>query len=84
MEEIRDGTYMPFGDAVIPIYLRTVTAGAATIDGMKPAVHTICAMFGDPRAVPNAMKFKCTQVKLTTAAKQTATLVVPADWYDSK
>jgi hypothetical protein len=30
------------------------------------------------------MKFKCTQVKLTTAAKQTATLVVPADWYDSK
>ena len=35
VDELRDGTHMPFSDQVLPIYLRGVTAGAAAIDGMR-------------------------------------------------
>jgi RNA polymerase sigma factor (sigma-70 family) len=77
--ELRDGTNMPFGDTIVPIYIRGVSEGAATIEGMRPGAHTICALFGDPRSMdPSALKFKCSPVKLTAAAKQTATVVIPA------
>jgi len=79
-DELRDGTRMPVGDQVMPMYARGITAGAATIEGMRPGAHTMCAIVGDPR-IPSAMKFKCTPLKLTAATKQTASLVLPATWF---
>jgi RNA polymerase sigma factor (sigma-70 family) len=84
VEELRDGTHMTFGDQVIPIYLRGVTAGSATIEGMRAGVHTACLLVGAPGADTSAPKFKCAPVKLSTLAKQTASLVVPAAWFGSK
>jgi RNA polymerase sigma factor (sigma-70 family) len=82
-DELRDGTQMPFSAEVLPIYIRGVNDGAATIDGMRPGAHTVCALLGDPR-MTSSLKFKCTPVKLTAAAKQTAAVVVPAAWLESK
>lgn len=82
VEELRDGTHLPLGDHVMPMYLRGAVAGAATIEGMRAGPHTLCALVGDPRA--SNVRFKCTQVKLSTAAKQTASIVVPAAWFESK
>ena len=82
-EELRDGTRMPFGDQIIPIYIRGIQDGAATIEGMRPGVHTLCALIGDPR-MPASLKFKCTPVKLTAAPKQNASVTVPAAWVDGK
>ncbi|HEY5952633.1 MAG TPA: sigma-70 family RNA polymerase sigma factor [Kofleriaceae bacterium] len=82
--ELRDGTRFPFSEQSMPIYLRGINEGTATIDGMHPGAHTACVLFGDPRSDASALKFKCTPVKLTTAAKQTATVVVPASWIDGK
>ena len=82
--ELRDGTNMPFGDAIIPIYLRGISEGSATIEGMRPGPHTLCALFSDPRMDPSALKFKCSPVKLTTAAKQTASLVIPSALLEQK
>jgi hypothetical protein len=80
-EEFRDGTRFPNTDEVIPMYARGVQAGASSIEGMRAGIHTLCALLGDPRDT-STMKFKCTQTKLTTAPKQTATVVVPAAWLD--
>jgi hypothetical protein len=82
--ELRDGTNMPFGDAIMPIYVRGISDGAATIEGMKPGAHTLCVLLGDPRMDASTLKFKCTPVKLTPAVKQTAAVVVPAAWLESK
>jgi RNA polymerase sigma factor (sigma-70 family) len=84
IDELRDGTHMPFGDQVVPIYLRGINEGASTIEGMRAGVHTICVMLGDPRMDMSAIKFKCTQAKLSAAAKQTAAIVVPAAWLGEK
>lgn len=84
VEELRDGTHMPFGDQVMPIYLRGIMEGAATIEGMRAGAHTLCVLLGDPRMDPSALKFRCTPAKLTAAAKQTATVVIPAAWLDAK
>ena len=80
LDELRDGTRMPL-DQVIPMYMRGIVAGAASIEGMRPAAHTVCATLGDPR-VPSSAKLKCIHVTLTAATKQTATIVVPAAWVD--
>lgn len=82
LEELRDGTRIPTG-VQIPIHMRRVQAGAASIEGMHTGAHTVCTGFGDPR-IATEMKFKCTQVKLTAAARQTASLVVPASWLEGK
>ncbi len=84
VEELRDGTHMPFSDQVMPIYIRGISEGAATIEGVRPGAHTLCVLFGDPRQDPSALKFKCSPAKLTAAAKQTAAVVVPAAWFESK
>ena len=81
-EELRDGTHMP-GDQIIPMYGGGIQAGAASIEGMRPGAYTLCALLGDPR-VASSVKLKCTQVKLIAAAKQTASLVVPAAWVEAK
>ena len=83
VDELRDGANMPFGDAVVPIYLRGVQDGAAQIEGMKPGPHTLCVVGGDPRD-PATAKMKCTPVKLTNADKQTASVTVPAAWLEAK
>ncbi|MDB4954676.1 MAG: hypothetical protein JWO36_2245 [Myxococcales bacterium] len=83
IEELRDGTHFPVGDQIIPILGRGIQGGAASIEGLRPGAHTLCAMIGDPR-VASSVKLKCTQVKLTAAATQTASLVVPAAWLEGK
>jgi protocatechuate 3,4-dioxygenase beta subunit len=83
VDELRDGTNMPFGDAIVPIYVRGVQNGAAQIEGMKPGAHTLCVVGGDPRD-PATAKLACAPAKLTTAATQTATVTVPADWLAQK
>jgi RNA polymerase sigma factor (sigma-70 family) len=82
VEELRDGTRLPF-DQIIPVYLRGIQDGIATIEGMRPGVHTLCALLGDPRD-PSSAKLKCTQQTLTAATKQNASLVVPSAWLDGK
>jgi hypothetical protein len=77
-EELRDGSQMP-SDRIVPMYGRGVRAGAARIEGVHPGLHTLCAMLGDPR-IASTVKLKCTQVTLTAAPNQTASLVVPAAW----
>jgi large repetitive protein len=81
-EELRDGSQMPT-DRLVPMYGRGIQAGAAMIEGMRPGAHTLCAMLGDPR-VASSVKLKCTQIKVTAAPKQTASLVVPSAWLEGK
>lgn len=81
-EELRDGTYMP-SDRIIPMQGGRIRAGAASIEGLRPGTHTLCAMVGDAR-VASTVKLECTHVKLTTATKQNASLVVPAAWLAGK
>jgi uncharacterized GH25 family protein len=77
IEELRDGTHIPFTEQVIPMYMRGIQDGAASIEGMRPGGHTLCALIGDPRIPRSVTSFKCTQLELTAAPKQNATLVVP-------
>lgn len=70
IDELRDGTHMPFGDVEVPVYLRGVADGAATVEGIRPGDYTLCVLLG-----PDA--FKCTQTKVTAGAKQTASIVTP-------
>ncbi len=81
IEELRDGTNFPFSDRVIPIYMRGVAGGPATIEGMTAGPHTLCAMLGDPRD-PASVKFRCAPATLTASSKQTATVVVPQAWLE--
>lgn len=83
VEELRDGTRIPFGDQATAIYLRGIQNGAASIEGAHAGVHTLCALTGDPRD-PSALKFKCSQAKLTAEPTQSAALVVPSAWVDGK
>jgi RNA polymerase sigma factor (sigma-70 family) len=81
--ELRDGTHVPFSDQVMPIYLRGINQGTATIEGMRAGGHTLCVLAGNPMDM-SSLKFKCSPVKLTGAANQTAALVVPAAWFEAK
>lgn len=82
-DELRDGTHIPFGDHELPVYMRGIMAGAATIDGMRPGGHTLCVLSGSTTG-PSGPKMHCKQTKLTAAAKQAATVVVPAAWFEDK
>jgi hypothetical protein len=81
-EELRDGSYLPT-DRIVAMHGGGVRGGAGAIEGLRPGAHTLCAMIGDPR-VASTVKLKCTHVTLTAAAKQTASLVVPAAWLENK
>ncbi|HEY5921738.1 MAG TPA: carboxypeptidase regulatory-like domain-containing protein, partial [Kofleriaceae bacterium] len=81
-EELRDGSQMPT-DRIVSMHGGGIRDGAASIAGVHTGAHTLCAMLGDPR-VASSMKLKCSQVKLSAAAKQTASLVVPAAWLEGK
>jgi hypothetical protein len=65
------------------MYGRRIQGGAASIEGMRPGAHTLCAMLGD-RRVASTVKLECTHVNVTAAAKQTASLLVPAAWLEGK
>jgi hypothetical protein len=68
-DELRDGSLIPFGAQVIPVYLRGALGGEVEIEGMRPGTHTACAMAGDPVAM------ECGQVDLRTGkAELTLTL----------
>jgi protocatechuate 3,4-dioxygenase beta subunit len=79
-EELRDGTQMPT-DRTIAMHGGPIRDGAASIDGLQPGAQTLCAMIGDPR-IASSVKLRCTQLTVTSAAKQSASLVVPAAWAD--
>ncbi|MEP6860835.1 MAG: hypothetical protein ABJE66_09460 [Deltaproteobacteria bacterium] len=81
-EELRDGSYLPVGDHITPMYVGGVRNGAATIEGMRPGAHTLCAMVGDPR-IASTVQLECTQLMLTASPNQTASLVVPAAWAET-
>jgi len=70
-EELRDGSMIPFGTQVIPVYMRGAIGGDVDIEGMRLGVHTACAMVGDPIAMA------CGQVKVGSA-KASITLTVAA------
>ena len=77
-EELRDGSLIPFGDQVIPIYLRGASGGAVELEGLRPGPHTVCAVTGiGPFADPASMSMTCAQTKLG-GGKQTVTITVPA------
>jgi RNA polymerase sigma factor (sigma-70 family) len=80
-EELRDGSHMPTGNQTIPMYGGRIKDGAASIAGMRPGAYTICAILGDPR-VASSVKLECTQTKLSDAATQSASLVVPSSWLE--
>jgi RNA polymerase sigma-70 factor (ECF subfamily) len=80
-EELRDGTLVP-SDRIVAMHGGVVRDGAASLSGLRPGPQTVCAMLGDPR-VASSMKIKCTQLTVTTAPKQTASLVVPEAWLGS-
>jgi uncharacterized GH25 family protein len=68
IDEIRDGTHVPFGDVEVPIHMRGISDGAATIEGMRPGDYTLCVLLGPET-------FKCAQTKVTTQLKQLASIV---------
>ncbi len=82
-EELRDGTHIPIGDQIVAMHSGGIREGAGSIEGLRPGTQTLCAMLGDPR-IASSVKLKCTPVKLTAAAKQTASLVVPDAWLEAK
>ena len=70
-DELRDGTKLPLGDAVIPIYLRGALGGTTEIEGVRPGVHTVCAMISNG----DAMAMKCAPVTVS-AGKASITITV--------
>lgn len=82
-EELRDGSRMPLGDQIVPMYGHGIREGAASIEGMRPGAYTLCALLGDPR-VASSLKFKCSHVTVAAGAKQSTSLVVPAAWVGGK
>jgi len=77
LDDLRDGSRLPFGDAIIPIYLRGAMGGPVEIVGARPGVHTACAIAMGP-GDPNAAPMKCTQVKLDAGTpKKSITLQLP-------
>jgi hypothetical protein len=79
MEDLRDGSQLP-PDQTLAMHKRGVIAGAATVEGLHPGVHTMCLMLGDPRMPSPNNKMQCTPAKLTAAPKQALTIVVPESW----
>jgi RNA polymerase sigma factor (sigma-70 family) len=81
VDDMRNYTMLHKGDQIIPIYMRTAMGGTAEIAGVRTGPHTACAIFGNPMTSdPATVKFKCTQVKIGPAAKQTVTITVPANF----
>ena len=78
MEDLRDGSRLPLGDHVVPMYLRGAMSGTAEIAGMRPGIHTVCALpMGGDVDDPSKAPMKCSQIKLDAATpKRTLDVVV--------
>jgi hypothetical protein len=85
VDDIRNYPQLHKFTEVIPIYMRTAIGGNVEIADVRTGAHTACAIFGNPMtADPATIKFKCTPVKVGTAAKQAVTITVPAAWFEDK
>jgi hypothetical protein len=81
VDEILGYIQLQKGTEVIPIYMRVAMGGTVDIAGVRSGPHTACAIFGNPMtADPATVKFKCTQLRVGAATKQTVTVTVPAAW----
>jgi hypothetical protein len=72
---MRDGSRYPDTDQVIPMYIRGAPGGAMELTGLRPGVHTVCAMVPigpDPSTAPA----KCVQVRVESG-KAKVDVVVP-------
>ncbi len=66
----------------IPTYIRVATGGAASISGVRPGVHTICASPASPRPDdPLRSTLKCVPAKLDARLQQKVEVVFPAAWF---
>ncbi|MDX2089848.1 MAG: sigma-70 family RNA polymerase sigma factor [Kofleriaceae bacterium] len=75
-DELQDGTRIP-SDQVVPVYVRGAMGGSTEIEGMRPGMHTVCAILGGgPMPEPKAATMKCAQVKIA-AGKATVSVTVP-------
>lgn len=77
-DELRDGSQMPT-DRLVQMASTAIHDGTARIEGLRPGLHTLCAMISDPR-VASSVKLECKQVTLTAAVEQVASIIVPAAW----
>jgi RNA polymerase sigma factor (sigma-70 family) len=84
VEEFQDLSRVPYGpDQVIPVYMRPAIGGSVELTGLRPGVHTMCAVFGNPMvADPSTIKFKCTAPTKLTNPKHAVTITVPAAWFE--
>jgi RNA polymerase sigma factor (sigma-70 family) len=77
LDDVAQGTGFPFGDTVVPIYLRGAPTGTIEITGMRPGTHTVCAMGlggGDPRTGA----LHCRRIELDAARpRHTIDLTLP-------
>ncbi len=72
-DDLRDGSRLPIGDQIVPLYIRNTLAGPVEITGMHPGLHTACA-----QAMGGDDKLACMQVKLDAGqAKRRIELVLP-------
>lgn len=77
-DELRDGTLLPATSHVIPVYMRAALGGNVELEGLRPGVHTACAMVGGgPNPDPSSLAMGCTQVKIGSG-KSTVTITVHA------
>lgn len=73
LDELRDGSALPVADDVIPLYIRGALTGTVDITGMRPGLHTVCAVTFTDGAKP-----KCAKITLEAAQpKRTLELVLP-------
>lgn len=84
VDEFRDMSRVPFGpDQVIPVYMRPAVGGSVEIPGLRPGVHTICAIFGNPmQGDTSKVKFKCNPPTKLAGTKHAVTITVPAAWFE--
>jgi len=75
LRDLRDGSPFPPTDQVIPMYTRSAPGGVVEITGMRPGVHTVCAVVSTGPDV-NTAPMTCTSVRVD-AARATVTVVAP-------
>ena len=77
IEELRDGTGIPFGDKEIPVYMRGHMGGPAEIVTARAGTHTACAVGFPPDGDLTKAPMKCAQVKLEAGPKRQVELTLP-------
>ncbi|MEZ4367848.1 MAG: carboxypeptidase regulatory-like domain-containing protein [Kofleriaceae bacterium] len=82
VDELRDGTRMPLGDATLPVFLRYAVDGPAEVVGVRPGVQSVCvAALLNPLADPSGLPVRCEPVTLPASPPaQRVAVTVPAAW----